>query len=47
MKEKIFNLIIKILTDFNVSYENWKELKVIIDNRYIDSMEKITQKKTR
>ncbi len=45
MKEKIFNLIINILSEFNVSYESWKELDSIINKRYIDNMEKTTLKK--
>lgn len=45
MKEIVFNLIIKILTDFNVSFESWKELETTINKKYIDSMERTTLKK--
>lgn len=45
MKEKIFNLILSILINFNVSYKSWLELRNIIDSKYIKNIKMTTIKK--
>lgn len=45
MKEQVFNLIITILSNFNVSFETWKDFEKEIGKRYIENMQKTTIKK--
>ena len=39
MKEKIFDLILSILTNFNVSFRSWLELREKIDSKYVENIE--------
>lgn len=44
MKEKILKLIISILSDFNVSYDSWKNFERVINDIYLENMNKATIK---
>lgn len=45
MENKMFNLIISILTNFNINWNEWENIKNKIDSKYWDSIKISTIRK--